>query len=1078
MALEANIIEFPFTTGQNEGTERAVLPMGQFSYLQNARFRKNQRLGKRNGYTAKTSVDASGTPLGNGGGRLSCLGPNFCAVDDRFYQRDQTHDAWSQPPFQVSGGALYGGRLAWRWPQFMPAPVFSPSSDRSPLFLYGDGSVNGTLLQSTGSFTSAQRLVFSCWCYWHYGQRAWVAQIAGTDPETGKETFWQELPLSGARTDPQQPTLLSTGDGTLVLVTDHFTAGAKDQIDIYRLTSLAAGFGAVAVSIACLRSAVNYYVGSQTEILITYATASTDTRVGAWSAGTGAFTIGPTVSATGGVSPTLLSVFGTSGGNTWISYTDGASLVVRAFTSALILSGSNSAWNVAYTGETGPICFTPRDGSATVVTGVFSVATGMGCADFSTAGAVTGGTMQFNLMRPISQPFNAGGLAYCWVRHYADTQLGVATLVRLPPASDFTVSVAGTQSPPIEATLDDEDIDLPVTAGVSGPTFPTPLLTDLGYVALLTPTTESIVTTGPATYAVRKPLMVPVRHRSEGLRWSSSHVLSVASKSFVSSAQPLFVDAVGVAEAGFVQGPPAPVLLGAFVAGNLTPSTKYQYTGYYEAVDSNGLVERSAPCEPLVKLLGALENEIHLTFAPLELTKKTVRLRVFRTIAGGSQFFNLINVDASPVVNLNGTITIFDTAADSVVEQNGKLYTQIGQELPASQFPACSFAAAGSGRLLCAGGFHANVGHFSKLFVPRLSPEFADDDAFRVTLPDPWTGAAYCDAWVAFTQSGIYIINGDGPDGAGVGFFTFSRLPFSIGCIDWRSVVATELGVFFQSARGLYLLPRGFGAPVAMDQVLDTLTTYPIITSARSDYNSQGGADNSEQIVQWTAVADEAATSGVTITFDLAYKAFYVDTCGADYPATFASGWSGDAVQAPALTTQGPGGASKWHPFRVRDDSFDDEGLSVDMRGVTGDVRPWGTFAHGVVNRAGLLAELRAACELEVRLTTDRGESHWKSRIYTALAPDWLTGDVVYLEAPLGMPEQRDVVSLRVSFHEDSTSEGAALFGLYIEHQKENQGWRLLAPRDRVNVLANALITESGANVITTEDDEQIVTEG
>ena len=52
MALETKILEFPFVQGQNEGTDRAVLSPPQLAYVQNARYRKGQRLGKRHGYTS------------------------------------------------------------------------------------------------------------------------------------------------------------------------------------------------------------------------------------------------------------------------------------------------------------------------------------------------------------------------------------------------------------------------------------------------------------------------------------------------------------------------------------------------------------------------------------------------------------------------------------------------------------------------------------------------------------------------------------------------------------------------------------------------------------------------------------------------------------------------------------------------------------------------------------------------------------------------------------------------------------------------------------------------------------------
>ena len=97
MALETKILEFPFVQGQNEGTDRAVLSPPQLAYVQNARYRKGQRLGKRFGYTSVSSLDVDGAALGNGNGRLACLGPNFCVVDDRFYPRDSIASAWQGP---------------------------------------------------------------------------------------------------------------------------------------------------------------------------------------------------------------------------------------------------------------------------------------------------------------------------------------------------------------------------------------------------------------------------------------------------------------------------------------------------------------------------------------------------------------------------------------------------------------------------------------------------------------------------------------------------------------------------------------------------------------------------------------------------------------------------------------------------------------------------------------------------------------------------------------------------------------------------------------------------------------------
>jgi hypothetical protein len=202
-------------------------------------------------------------------------------------------------------------------------------------------------------------------------------------------------------------------------------------------------------------------------------------------------------------------------------------------------------------------------------------------------------------------------------------------------------------------------------------------------------------------------------------------------------------------------------------------------------------------------------------------------------------------------------------------------------------------------------------------------------------------------------------------------------------------------------------------------------------------------------VVQWTAVSDEEASSGVVITYDIAYSAFYVDTCNADYPATFQTGWSGDSVQSPALMTVGSGGASKWHPFRVRNTGHSDGGLAIDMLATTGDIRPWGTFAHGVMNRVGMLMVLSSACTLSLTKTTDRG-ARATSIAYTGIAPSYVPGDDVYLEVKLGSAEQRDVTALRFKYFESSAVEGMALIGIIIETDNKPQGFRLLQPSDRI----------------------------
>jgi hypothetical protein len=1052
MALETAVSEFRLTTGQDEGTERAVLPAGQFSYLQNVRFRKNQRLGKRNGYTSKTSVDDDGAALGNGSGRLSCLGPHFCVVDDRFYARDTVNDTWALPPEGQDGGPLGGKRLYGRFPQFMPAAARETLPIQSDLDI---GAYTGTALPSLSGMTYALGYIWTACSFFADPTGEWLVRVTGFDPATGRTVFMKDIgfTFTTPATVRQDPVLLATGDrNTLVLITDRYTAGVKSAVCVMVLTSLSAGFGAE-VYLSCIESAANYDPTAANGIMFMYVEAASPAQFTI--ARMNPATMVATASATLGTfgNKTLLSCFCNSAGQVWVGYNDATDgLRSRAYNSALVNQGAGATWGARFSDAVGPIMFASRTASTVCAIAGSTDPTGAVLSlDVDSSGGNSGPMRQQNC-EALSQPFSIGGQVFVWARHHADAQLGVASLLRVPLFSEYT-SAGGfdLRTWPLEATVDDLDVDAPLAAGKSGPPFPTPQSTPLGYAALINYTRETIVTSSGTT-ELRGFLLTPVRHRSEGIRYSTSCVVPCAGKLFVAGAQPMWVDRLGEYESGFVQAPVVTVTSAG--AGTLSSESEYQYCAVYFSIDSNGLVERSAPSLPVSFTTGESGNDCEalVTISRMAVGQRVIRAEFYRTLANGSVFHLINSVDASPGGDVNSVVTLNDESPDSYIEQNKTLYTQVGQELPASQSPACSFANVGGNRLWCAGGFRGNVAQASKLFVPRICPEFADDDAFRVTLPANITGSAWCDNQVFFTQEGIYVIYGDGPDGSGVGFFTQQRLPFNIGCIDWRSVVTTDLGVFFQSARGLYLLPRGFGSPVAMDQVLDTLTTYPIITSARADYDSQGGADDSEQIVQWTAVADEAATTGVVITYDCAYKAFSIDTFSADYPATFQAGWSGDSVQAPATMTVGPGGAGSWHPFRVRDSGYDDNGLTIAMRAVTGDIRPWGLFNHGVVNRVGLLGQLRSACTVTVNKTTDKGASATASRVYTAAGTTGqpAAGTDIYLEVPLGNAEQRDITSLRVTVAETSAVEGVALFGMVTENDAKPQGFRMQGPADRV----------------------------
>jgi hypothetical protein len=135
-------------------------------------------------------------------------------------------------------------------------------------------------------------------------------------------------------------------------------------------------------------------------------------------------------------------------------------------------------------------------------------------------------------------------------------------------------------------------------------------------------------------------------------------------------------------------------------------------------------------------------------------------------------------------------------------------------------------------------------------------------------------------------------------------------LPFEFGCINPRSVIATSVGVWFESVRGLELLNRSLQIEdFAGQPVEDTLATYPIITSAVVDEQTSR--------VYWTCRQTEASPSpvGILLVRDLVDGAWSTlpinNTSGPKYGAMLGTGtgayyaWLSDAggVYQESLTS-------------------------------------------------------------------------------------------------------------------------------------------------------------------------------
>lgn len=123
---------------------------------------------------------------------------------------------------------------------------------------------------------------------------------------------------------------------------------------------------------------------------------------------------------------------------------------------------------------------------------------------------------------------------------------------------------------------------------------------------------------------------------------------------------------------------------------------------------------------------------------------------------------------------------------------------------------------------------------FSKDFAALGYIEF--NRALYVDIPDgsrPVAVTTLDEQVIILTTSGIFLVRGTLPNNSGGGAnFTLQKLQFEEGCTNRYSVFSTRKGVFFESARGLNLLTRGYEVQFIGEAVEEDLNGGTSITGA------------------------------------------------------------------------------------------------------------------------------------------------------------------------------------------------------------------------------------------------------
>jgi hypothetical protein len=338
----------------------------------------------------------------------------------------------------------------------------------------------------------------------------------------------------------------------------------------------------------------------------------------------------------------------------------------------------------------------------------------------------------------------------------------------------------------------------------------------------------------------------------------------------------------GCLEFGFAVAPEIISATASPAGSGLAPGV-YAYQAVLQWPDSLGRRQLSAVSDPIEVTVAVTSTVgINVSFPsvgqrpPSYITGvpgPTVLL--YRTTAGG-QNYQLLPLQA--FLATTGAVFFSDDVSDAVLSENEFIYTD-GGVLPNKLAPSCRFLCSAEERLWCGGLWDPTVLEASKVRVPGEPTNFTGHPSHQVVLPEECTGLAYMDGQVvAFAQDAIYLVGGDGPNDQGAGTFLPPRLMTrGIGCVDYRSLLETPLGILFMSRVGIYLLPRGFGAPQYIGAaVQDTVTNYPTVLAAAFTVTDEFN------LARWLLADTEGGTHGTqALTLDIDNGQWFLDTYNA-----------------------------------------------------------------------------------------------------------------------------------------------------------------------------------------------------
>lgn len=428
-----------------------------------------------------------------------------------------------------------------------------------------------------------------------------------------------------------------------------------------------------------------------------------------------------------------------------------------------------------------------------------------------------------------------------------------------------------------------------------------------------------------------------VQEVTDALPWGSSVLLEGAENSFAI--------------------PPYVASVTDVAGGSLTTGQTYQACVVWEYVDSQGRRTQSAPSNIVSQLLGGGDQTMRLTVDPLGLTDRfhrdgtglsidegggLLQAVVYVTGPGGSIFYRNVTIPKATIMVQANSWTIDITAVDQSEEI---LYIQSVTSFGNYPAPACKRIWYGGGRVWVGGLFSSREIECSRILRPGEPACFTRAAQFRVQFPENVNDGHYMDgACVVLTDTGIWVVGGDGPQNDGSNpFLTPQRVVSDAG--GSRFLVEVPAGLLFLSDRGVFLLPRGFGAPVFIGaRMQQSLGSKTIVGACLNGFTAAD--QNGERCV------GIVTSDGHVFVFDADTLDFISDDAVEGFNAGYGCGtWDGKFVISGDDGLQYVTHTQNTSTFLAS---------NTECRLTTGWIAPFGALGRGHVRRILTRAELRA----------------------------------------------------------------------------------------------------------------------